>query len=133
MRHSRSDDVSRKMGPEEKGQPSDSGLQSQVGGHPMLAQIRFCGIHNLTAVVSPFLPSSETYPSGRMVKTSYDGGDRISSVYIQGGTTYASALSYAPPEAVASMTLGNGLVETTAYNDRLQPTSIAAGMLATFT
>ncbi|OYV98574.1 MAG: hypothetical protein B7X11_05915, partial [Acidobacteria bacterium 37-65-4] len=76
--------------------------------------------------------TSETYPSERKVLTGYNGGDRITGVQAYGGTTYASAMSYAPQGAVSSMTLGNGLVETTAFNNRLQPTSIAAGALASF-
>lgn len=38
----------------------------------------------------------ETYPSGRIIQTGYNGGDRIAGVQTQSGTTYASAMSYAP-------------------------------------
>jgi hypothetical protein len=44
---------------------------------------------------------------------------------------YASSISYAPQGAIAAMTLGNGLLDTHAYNARLQPTLIQAGSLLT--
>ncbi len=44
---------------------------------------------------------------------------------------YASGIEYAAHGAISQMTLGNSLVETTGFNTRLQPTSIAAGSLLT--
>ncbi|MFI5176706.1 MAG: hypothetical protein ACHQKY_17740 [Terriglobia bacterium] len=43
-----------------------------------------------------------------------------------------SSVSYAPQGASTSMSLGNGLVESTAFNNRLQPTSIGLGTLVSF-
>ena len=43
---------------------------------------------------------------------------------------YASSLSYTAHGAAASMTLGNTLVEQTAFNNRLQPLQIKLGTTA---
>jgi YD repeat-containing protein len=76
----------------------------------------------------------ETYPSGRVVNFVYDGAGRASSVTgtLPGNPAvpYASNVQYAPQGAVSSITKGTAaLVETTAYNSRLQPVSITAGNL----
>ena len=75
--------------------------------------------------------SSETYPSGRVVTTSYDGAGRVGVVNGQkageAAKTYASSFSYTAHGAVGSMTLGNNLVEHTNFNSRLQPTLIGLG------
>ena len=74
---------------------------------------------------------SETYPTGRIVNTSYDAAGRISQVAGQktGETdkTYATSFSYAPHGAVAEMKLGNNLWEHTIFNNRLQPVLIGLG------
>ena len=75
--------------------------------------------------------TSETYPSGRVITTAYDASGRISSINGQkageGNKTYASQFSYAAHGAVASMALGNNLVEKADFNTRLQPTFIKLG------
>ena len=44
-------------------------------------------------------------------------------------TTYASGVSYAAQGGLATLTTGDGLARTIAYNDHLQMTSVAAGSL----
>lgn len=64
---------------------------------------------------------SETYPSGRVITTSYDAAGRISGVKRTGaGWSYASLFSYAAHGAVKEMQLGNGLWERMTFNNRLQ-------------
>ena len=46
-------------------------------------------------------------------------------------SAYAAAFSYAPTGAIEQMTLGNGLVESASYNNRLQPVSMGLGVSAT--
>jgi YD repeat-containing protein len=71
-----------------------------------------------------------TYPSGRVVTYAMDSIGRVSAISGQVGSTvtnYTSAISpitYAPQGAVASMTLGNGLIEQNCYNAKLQMTLI---------
>jgi YD repeat-containing protein len=72
--------------------------------------------------------TSETYPSGKIVNMAYDAAGRVSTVSKQGGGNYASNIAYAPQGAVASMTLGNGLLEQTTFNNRMQPTLIQLGV-----
>jgi RHS repeat-associated protein len=69
---------------------------------------------------------SMRYPSGRLASYGFDLAGRASSV-----TGYASGIQYAPHGAVSSLSLQNGVVQTTGYNSRLQPVSIAAGSLLT--
>ncbi len=75
--------------------------------------------------------TSQAYPSGRIVTTSYDNAGRLSSVSGQkaGETnkTYASQLSYSSHAAVTEMKLGNNLWEHTIFNTTLQPTEIGLG------
>jgi hypothetical protein len=60
---------------------------------------------------------------------SFDALGRAGSVS-SGSTAYASSVQYASHGAVKSLTLGNGLVETTNWNMvRLQPASIGLGGL----
>jgi len=75
----------------------------------------------------------ETYPSGRVIETEYDAAGRIAGVkrqtngtyYYAGGSAGTSAMIYAAHGVVASMRLGNGRIERTTFNSRLQPTQIA--------
>ncbi len=70
---------------------------------------------------------TETYPSGRQVKTCYDQAGRPKSVQnVATSAYYANSITYGPHGAVSSLTLGNGVVETTGYNNRLQPNSMEA-------
>jgi RHS repeat-associated protein len=72
--------------------------------------------------------TSETFPSGKIVNTTYDAAGRVTTVSKQGGGNYASGITYAPQGAMASMTLGNNLIEQTIFNSRLQPTTIELGV-----
>jgi RHS repeat-associated protein len=81
--------------------------------------------------------TQETYPSGRVVNTSYDSAGRIDG--ISGGNTnlgettrqYLSQISYAAHGAMKSALLGNNKWEHTTFNTRLQPTQIGLGTSAT--
>jgi RHS repeat-associated protein len=79
---------------------------------------------------------SETYPSGRIVESEYDGAGRLAGVKNQGGDYYAggspvannpNAIAYSAHGAVTALRLGNGLWEHTLYNSRLQHTEIGLG------
>jgi RHS repeat-associated protein len=82
--------------------------------------------YNLTGAMT-----SQTYPSGRVVTTGVDSAGRISSVSGQKSgepnKTYSSNFSYTAHGAIASVTLGNNLIEGTTFNGRLQPTFIKLG------
>ena len=86
----------------------------------------------------------QRYPSGRVVKNAIDNNGDLSMVQsarcmdaaastdadctAQAGLwNYAKNFTYNPAGAVASMQLGNGRWESTAFNSRLQPTQIALG------
>lgn len=79
--------------------------------------------------------TSQTYPSGRVVTTSFDTAGRISSLNGQksgeANKTYASQISYALHGAVSAMQLGNTKWEHTDFNSRLQPTQIGLGTSST--
>jgi RHS repeat-associated protein len=75
---------------------------------------------------------SMTYPSGRVVNTSYDTANRISQlqdVYNGNTSTHASAINYWPNRVMENMNVGHGsdggvnLVENTTLNSRLQVSS----------
>ncbi len=72
--------------------------------------------------------TSLTYPSGRLVNTSYDGAGRVSGV-TGGGTNaaYVSNVAYAAHGAIKNMLRGDGLTESWTYNSRMQPASISVG------
>ena len=81
---------------------------------------------------------SETYPGGRKISAEFDDAGRSRQIWGQYGAAaqiYAGnsneGIQYAAHGAISSMTLGNGLVETRAYNSRLQPVKIQAGGLLT--
>ena len=68
--------------------------------------------------------SSETYPSGRVVTTSYDAANRPSTLsgVVQGQTTnYITGSSYWPHGATWWNAYGTGLTAVAGYNTRLQP------------
>lgn len=62
----------------------------------------------------------EQYPSGRVVEQTFDGAARLSAVREQasGGHTYASGIAYKPHGGLASVTLGNGTLESYDYDDK---------------
>jgi RHS repeat-associated protein len=75
-------------------------------------------------------PSYLTYPDGRLVHYMYSSANRPNQVTFNsfngtavygGAYNYLSAATYAASGAPASLVLGNGLTEATAYNSRLQP------------
>ena len=67
-------------------------------------------------------PISQTYPSGRLVTSGYDGGGRLSSI-ADAARTYLSNLQYqGKGNSLNSITLGNGTSQTFTLNDRLQMT-----------
>jgi hypothetical protein len=75
-----------------------------------------------------------TYPSARVVNTSYDGADRVSLVssgttnYVTLTTTPSAGIyAYTPNGAIQLMSLANGLAVATPYSaDRMQPQSVTA-------
>lgn len=75
--------------------------------------------------------TSETYPSGRVVITGYDGANRLSQVTgsLQGqNTNYLTGTWYWPHGAVGYYTFGNNVVPAFAYNRHFQPTKIYAAI-----
>ena len=71
-----------------------------------------------------------TYPSGRVVTTSFDGGGRIAGVTgVLNGTpaTYVSGALYASHGGISQWSTGDQIGRTAAYNARLQTTAITAG------
>ena len=81
---------------------------------------------------------TQTYPSGRVVETSYDAAGRVAGVMNQAtGSFYAGAsgghgdrIRYTAHGAVEAMRLGNGLWEHVTYNSRLQPEQSGLGSAA---
>jgi len=75
--------------------------------------------------------TSETYPSGRVVTTGYDGANRplhVSGV-LQGQTTnYLTSAWYWPQGEIGYYTFGNNIVPNAAYNRHFQPTKIYAAI-----
>lgn len=80
---------------------------------------------------------SQVYPSGRVVKSEYDGGGRLAGVKKAGDSYYAGGnpsvannpevIKYTAHGAVSTMKLGNGRWEHTNFNNRLQPVEIGLG------
>ena len=74
---------------------------------------------------------SETYPSGRVVSTSFDAANRVSGVsgVLSGSTTnYLTQAMYAPHGAPTSYTYGNSVVSAWAYDSRLRPGCSASAL-----
>ena len=82
--------------------------------------------------------ASQTYPSGRVVETFYDGAGRLAGLrrrqaeggyhyYAGGAAGEADPIGYAPHGGIEQLRLGNGLWEQRRYNPRLQPTQIGLG------
>jgi YD repeat-containing protein len=71
--------------------------------------------------------TSETYPSGRIIATGYDGANRASSVtgtFNQAQTNYLSNATYSPHGAPTGYTYGNSSMPGFTYNNRLQPNQV---------
>ncbi|MGH9436537.1 MAG: RHS repeat-associated core domain-containing protein [Terriglobia bacterium] len=67
--------------------------------------------------------TSETYPSGRVVSTTYDGAGRPVTVAgkLNGQTTnYVTTAAYYPSGALYYYQDGNGMIPTWSYNNQLQ-------------
>ncbi len=76
------------------------------------------------------LPTSHTYPSGRITNHTYNIAGQITSINsnLAGNQVVSSDTNaYMASGALASQHLGNGLYHQMAYNSRLQPTSISLG------
>lgn len=103
---------------------------------------------DLQTKAAPGALKSETYPSGRAVTTTYDAAGRPIGVSGQqtpssrvvsyaGGTLSGCSdpsgqgVCYAPHGAIAQLPTGDGLLEITNFDNRLRPTQIQAGPLAT--
>jgi len=80
--------------------------------------------------------SSETYPSGRVIKSEYDDSGRLAGVKNEStGLYYAGAaasdtanrIQYTAHGAISKIRLGNALWEHTNFNPRLQATQIGLG------
>jgi RHS repeat-associated protein len=71
--------------------------------------------------------SALTYPSGDVVTYTVGGAGRPTQAAdtVRG---YATGATYAPHGALASMTNGSGIVTSNAYDDRLQPVLLSAGV-----
>ena len=65
--------------------------------------------------------ATEQYPSGKTFSLVYDQGGFASSLSA-GAVTYVPSATREAHGAIAEIALGNGLVEQTCFNDRLQPT-----------
>lgn len=79
---------------------------------------------------------SETYPSGRVIKSEYDDSSRLAGVKNESSGLYyagaaasdtANRIQYTAHGAISTMRLGNALWEHTNFNPRLQPTQIGLG------
>jgi RHS repeat-associated protein len=69
---------------------------------------------------------TQTYPSGRVITTTYDVGSRPSSV-MEVSVPFAEQILYAPHGAPTRVKLGNGRWETSTFNTRLQAEAIRLG------
>src|SRR5262249_37529355 len=69
-------------------------------------------------------PTQLTYPSGRVIRYGYNNASQPTAVTLTsaGGQSfnyaYVSTATYAPIGALATLTFGNGVQETYAYNNR---------------
>lgn len=83
--------------------------------------------------------TSQKYPSGRIVKTDYDGAGRIAGVkndatgayYAGAAGSSADRIQYSPAGAIQIMKLGNDLWEHTNFNSASQVTQIGVGNSST--
>jgi len=67
--------------------------------------------------------TSLTYPSGRAIKSQFNGASRPTKIFVDdfNGYNYLSSANYAPFGSPTTFALGNGATETSTYNKRLQP------------
>jgi YD repeat-containing protein len=67
--------------------------------------------------------TSETYPSGRVITTEYDGAERASSVAGDLASlkkNYATQVSYVPHGGIRALPMGNNVWQVYSYNSRMQ-------------
>ncbi len=78
---------------------------------------------------------TQTYPDGFKVAYKYDSAGRPTKAgrNTVGQIDFAQNITYKPHGAPDQFTLGNGLTETTTYNNRLQPCTMTASTLLTLT
>jgi RHS repeat-associated protein len=95
-----------------------TGYTQKTSGQPYLMSYSYDQAGRVT---------SETYPSGRVVTNTFDQVGRITNIQSGSEPAYQSNFIYAAFGGVMSVTWGNGLVEATQYNGRLQPTNIQLG------
>jgi RHS repeat-associated protein len=69
------------------------------------------------------LLSTETYPTGRVLTSTYDNAARVSQIS-DGTTTFATGLTYGAHGGFKSETWGNGAVFSMEYNNALQPKQV---------
>ena len=71
--------------------------------------------------------ASETYPSGRVLTTSYDSANRpvtLSGSLNNQSTNYVTNASYWANGGITSLTRGNNLIHAEAYHSPLQLTGV---------
>ena len=88
-----------------------------ISGRPFGVTIAYDGNDNIASV---------QYPSGRVVTYAYDSENRFTSV-AEGATTYANTFSYHPSGAITSFRAGNGLTQSTTFDNRYRVQSLNAG------
>jgi YD repeat-containing protein len=76
--------------------------------------------------------TEETYPSGRVVRNTYNNDDRLSAVSSKSASqsafqVYADSFAYTAWGAISNVRLGNGRWESRQFNSRLQVTRISLG------
>jgi RHS repeat-associated protein len=76
--------------------------------------------------------TEETYPSGRVVRNTYNNDDRLSAVSSKSASqsafqVYADSFAYTAWGAISDVRLGNGRWESKQFNSRLQVTRISLG------
>lgn len=76
---------------------------------------------------------TQTYPSGRVVESTYDASGDLIRVGRTNGFSYANSFTYAPSGQTETLRFGNGRWETTQFNSRRQITQIGLGYSATDT
>ena len=77
--------------------------------------------------------TEETYPTGRIVKNSFDANGDILRIYGRktasaADKTYADSFKYMPDGRIEELKVGNGLWEKAKFNNRLQVTEIGLGV-----
>jgi RHS repeat-associated protein len=89
-------------------------------------------LYNLSGALA-----EETYPSGRKVKNTFDVDGDLSKIETQrlnqGWEVRSQNFAYNPSGAISQIQIGNGLWETSNFNNRLQVTQLGLGTSPTDT